>query len=278
MTVTMKKHVIILLALLGFGIASKAQMHFGNVVQKEAVAIGLKGGINLPRLLYFQNEPLSRLSQDWNITPMGGVFVEIPMGSSLIIAPEAVYVQRGTDISYEHFSGSKVHYTMKVSYADIRLPFEFRLPIKPFFQPYLTIGAEAGMRLFGQIHIDRTDPVVFDQTINVGDANMNLIHAGAFAGLGIRSKFPIGRYDLVLKLSVTYHQGLIDSYSKSEKIGSVPSLNVNAYQITGYRLPQGIEACLGMAIPLHSRGEDACATFAKDRHRRHSSRGHLFGY
>ena len=253
----MKKHVIILLALLGFGIASKAQMHFGNVVQKEAVAIGLKGGINLPRLLYFQNEPLSRLSQDWNITPMGGVFVEIPMGSSLIIAPEAVYVQRGTDISYEHFSGSKVHYTMKVSYADIRLPFEFRLPIKPFFQPYLTIGAEAGMRLFGQIHIDRTDPV---------------------AGLGIRSKFPIGRYDLVLKLSVTYHQGLIDSYSKSEKIGSVPSLNVNAYQITGYRLPQGIEACLGMAIPLHSRGEDACATFAKDRHRRHSSRGHLFGY
>ena len=274
----MKKHIIILLALLGFGITLQAQMHFDKVVQKEAVAIGLKGGINLPRILYFQNVPLSRLSQDWTITPMGGVFVEIPMGSSLIIAPEAVYVQRGTDINYEHFSGSKVHYTMNVSYADIRLPFEFRVPIKPFFQPYLTIGAEAGMRLFGQIHIDRTDPVVFDQTIDVGDANMNLIHAGAFAGLGIRSKFPIGRYDLVLKLSVTCHQGLLDSYSKSEKIGSVPSLNVNAYQITGYRLPQGIEACLGVAIPLHSRGEDACATFAKDRHSRHNSRGHLFGY
>jgi hypothetical protein len=274
----MKKHIIILLALLGFGITLQAQMHFDKVVQKEAVAIGLKGGINLPRILYFQNVPLSRLSQDWTITPMGGVFVEIPMGSSLIIAPEAVYVQRGTDINYEHFSGSKVHYTMNVSYADIRLPFEFRVPIKPFFQPYLTIGAEAGMRLFGQIHIDRTDPVVFDQTIDVGDANMNLIHVGAFAGLGIRSKFPIGRYDLVLKLSVTCHQGLLDSYSKSEKIGSVPSLNVNAYQITGYRLPQGIEACLGVAIPLHSRGEDACATFAKDRHSRHNSRGHLFGY
>ena len=274
----MKKHIIILLALLGFGITLQAQMHFDKVVQKEAVAIGLKGGINLPRILYFQNVPLSRLSQDWTITPMGGMFVEVPMGSSLIIAPEAVYVQRGTDINYEHFSGSKVHYTMNVSYADIRLPFEFHVPIKPFFQPYLTIGVEAGMRLFGQIHIDRTDPVVFDQTIDVGDANMNLIHAGAFAGLGIRSKFPIGRYDLVLKLSVTCHQGLLDSYSKSEKIGSVPSLNVNAYQITGYRLPQGIEACLGVAIPLHSRGEDACATFAKDRHSRHNSRGHLFGY
>ena len=114
----MKKHIIILLALLGFGVALQAQMHFGNVVQKEAVAIGLKGGINLPRMLYFQNEPLSRLSQDWTITPMGGLFVEIPMNSSLIIAPEAVYVQRGTDINYEHFSGSKVHYTMNVSYAD----------------------------------------------------------------------------------------------------------------------------------------------------------------
>ena len=274
----MKKHIIILLVLLGFGLASQGQMSSNNVQEKEAFAIGLKGGVNLPRMYYFQNEPLSQLPQAWTITPMGGLFVEIPVGSMLIIAPEAVYVQRGTDISYEHFSGSNVHYTMNISYADLRLPFEFRLPVTQYFQPYLTLGAEAGMRLFGQIHIDRTAPVELDQTIDVGDANMNLIHAGAFAGLGIRSKLPIGRHDLVLKLSVTAHQGLLDSYSKSEKEGSVPAVNVNAYQITGYRLPQGIEATLGVAIPLHSRGEDACATFAKDRYRRHGNRGHLFGY
>lgn len=274
----MKKHIIVLMVLLGFGLASQAQMRSNNMQGKEAVAIGLKGGVNLPRMYYFQNEPLSRLSQDWTFTPMGGLFVEIPAGDYLIIAPEADYVQRGTDISYEHISGTDVHYTMNVSYADVRLPFEFRLPVSSYFQPYLTLGAEAGMRIFGQIHIDRTAPVEMDQTIDVGDANMNLIHAGAFAGIGIRSKFPVGRYDLVVKLSVTCHQGLLDSYSKSEREGSVPALNVNAYQITGYRLPQGIEACLGVAIPLYSRGEDACATFAKDRYRRHGNRRHLFGY
>ena len=274
----MKKHIIILLILLGFGLTSQAQMRSNSIQEKDAIAIGIKGGVNLPRMYYFQNEWLNQLPQVWTFTPMGGLFVEIPVGSALIIAPEAVYVQRGTDMSYEHFSGTKVHYSMNVSYADLRLPFEFRWPVKPYFQPYLTLGAEAGMRLFGQIHIDRTSPVVLDETLDVGDANMNLIHAGAFAGLGVRSKFPIGRHDLVLKLSVTCHQGLLDSYSKSEKEGSVPAVNVNAYQITDYRLPQGIEACLGIAIPLHSRGEDACAAFSKDRYRRHSNRGRLFGF
>ena len=273
----MKKKYLILSVLIGFGLASQAQMHSNSMQQKDEVAIGLKGGVNLPKMYYFQNEPLSRLSQDWTFTPTGGLFVEIPVSNSLIVAPEIVYVQRGTDISYEHFSGTDVHYTMNVSYVDLRLPFEFRLPVKPYFQPYLSFGAEAGMRLFGQIHIDRTAPVQMDETIDVGDANMNLIHAGAFAGLGVRSKIPIGRHDLVLKLSVTAHQGLLDSYSKSEKEGSVPAVNVNAYQIKGYRLPQGIEACVGVAIPLYSRGEDACATFAKDRYRRHRG-GQLFGY
>ena len=273
----MKKHYLILLALLTLGLAAQAQKRTNNIQEKDGVSIGIKGGVNLPRMYYYQNEPLSRLSQDWVFTPMGGLFVEIPVGNSLIIAPEAVYVQRGTDISYEHFTGMDVHYAMNVSYADFRLPLEVRFPIKPYFQPYLTVGAEAGVRLFGQIHLDRTAPAEFDQTIDVGDANMNLIHAGAFGGVGIRSRFPMGGRGLVLKLGLTFHQGLLDSYSKSEQEGSVPAVNVNAYQITGYRLPQGIEACLGVAIPL-SKTDDACATFAKDRYRRHSNRGHLFGF
>ena len=270
----MKKLYLYLLVLLGMGLTAEAQT-FGQ--DKDYVAVGIKGGVNLPRMYYFQNEALTQLPQEWTLTPMGGLFVEVPVGNSLIIAPEAVYVQRGTDVSYEHISGSNVHYAMNVSYADVRLPFEFRWRISPYFQPYLSLGAEAGMRLFGQIHIDRTAPIAMDETIDVGDANMGLLHASAFGGVGIRSKFPIGRRDLVVKLSVTCHQGLLDTYSKSEQEGSVPAVNVNAYQITGYRLPQGIEACLGVALPLHSRDDDACATFARDRSRRHSG-GQMFGY
>ena len=274
----MKKLCFVIIFLLGLGFASEAQMRSNSTPEKEAVAIGLKGGLNLPRMLYFRNEPLGRLPQAWTFTPTGGLFVEIPVSNLLIIAPEAMYVQRGTDITYEHFSGTNVHYSMNVSYADVRLPFEFRWPVKPYFQPYLVAGAEGGMRLFGQIHIDRTAPIAMDQTIDVGDANMGLIHAGVLAGLGIRSRFDLGRMGMVVKLSATYHQGVLDTYSEKEKAGMVEAVNVNAYQVTGWRLPSGIEVCLGIAIPLESHSDDACASFSSDRRWFKHSKRTKYGY
>lgn len=274
----MKKCFLIIGLLLAVSAISMAQMSQYNQ-KKEPVSIGVKGGLNIPQMWYLGNEPLSRLEQKMNFTPTGGLFVEIPVGNSLIIAPEAMYVQRGTDIEYEHKpSGTNVHYTMNVSYADLRLPFEWCLPVKPYFQPYLVAGAEAGMRLFGQIHLQRTVHVEMDETIDVGNANMSLIHAGAFAGLGIRSRFDLGSLGMVVKLSASYHQGLLDSYSAMEKDGTAQSVNVNAYHITGYRLPRGIEATLGIAIPLEKRQEDACSTFSKDRRWFKHSKRSLYGY
>lgn len=263
--------------LIGFSMVSFGQMSNNKPVEKT-VSLGLKGGVNVPRMLYFQNEALSQLPQAFTITPTGGLFVDIPLGEAVVLAPEVMYVQRGTDMSYEHRSGAQVHYTMSASYVDLRLPLEFRWPVSNYFQPYLVIGAEGGVRLFGQIHMDRTDPIALDQTIDVGDANLALIHAGALAGLGVRSRVNIGASYILLKLSVTAHQGLLDSYAQGEKNGTTAPINVNAYQITGYRLPQGLEACLSIGIPLKASQDDACATFSKDRYRRHSNRGHLFGF
>ena len=273
----MKRIPLIILALIGFSMVSFGQMSSNKPVEKT-VSLGLKGGINMPRMLYFKNEALSQLPQAFTITPTGGLFVDIPLGEAVVLAPEVMYVQRGTDMSYEHRSGAQVHYTMSASYVDLRLPFEFRWPISNYFQPYLVVGAEGGMRLFGQIHMDRSEPIAMDETIDVGDANLALIHAGAMAGVGVRSRVNIGASYILLKLSVTAHQGLLDSYAQGEKDGTSAPLNVNAYQITGYRLPQGLEACLSIGIPLKARQDDACATFSKDRYRRHSNRGHLFGF
>lgn len=273
----MKRYLIIILLTVFVGGVSFAQSGNNPPVEKS-VSIGLKGGVNMPRMYYFNNTALQQLPQAYAFTPMGGLFVDIPMGNVLVLSPEVVYLQRGTDISYEHYSSAQVHYAMSVHYVDFRLPLEIRLPIKPYLQPFLSIGAEAGMRLGGQIHINRTAPIEFDQTIDVGDANMNLIHAGAFAGVGIRSRIGLGGRHILLKLNATVHQGLLDNYGAAEKEGSVPAVNVNAYQVTGWRLPQGLEVTLGVAIPLEKHLEDACATFAKDRYRRHGKRGHLFGY
>lgn len=271
----MKKIQIIIGLLLGISLISFGQN--GNGPDK-AVSLGLKGGVNLPRMLYYKNTALSKLPQAFPITPMGGLFVDVPLGEALVFAPEAVYVQRGTDMTYEHRTGAQVHYTMSASYADVRLPLELKWPISPYFQPFLVVGGEVGMRLFGQIHMDRTAPIELDATIDVGDSNLALIHAGALAGLGVRSKIHLGAQEVLLKLSVTAHQGLLDSYAPGEKDSSIAAENVNAYQITGYRLPQGLEACLSIGIPLKAREEDACATFSRDRRWFKHSRRTSFGF
>ena len=273
----MKKTQIIIAFLLGVSLVSFGQSSKDNGSDKT-ISLGLKGGVNMPRMLYFQNKSLSELAQAFTITPTGGLFVDIPLGEALVFAPEAVYVQRGTDMTYEHHSGATVHYSMAASYADVRLPFELKLPVSPYFQPFLVVGAEVGMRLFGQIHLDRTAPIDLDVTMDVGDANLALIHAGALAGLGVRSKINLGAQEILLKLSVTAHQGLLDSYAPGEKDGTVAAQNVNAYQIAGLRLPQGLEACLSIGIPLKAHEEDACATFSKDRRWFRHSRKTSFGF
>lgn len=254
-----------------------AQMELSRPTNRT-LALGLKGGVNMPRMLYFNNPALMQLPQSFVFTPTGGLFLDIPLNEALVFSPEVAYVQRGTDMNYVHQpSGAEVHYSIRTHNVDLRLPLELVWKVKPYFQPFVTVGAEVGMCLGGEIHLDRTDPIALDETLAVDSANMSMIHAGAFAGVGVRSNVSIGYQDLLLKLNVTFHQGLLDSYSAYEKDGTAEAVNVNAYHITGYRLPQGLEVSLGIAIPLKPRLKDACATFSNDRRRR-NNRGHLFGY
>ena len=273
----MKKYVLILNILLACCIGVFGQMTQSKPMDRT-LSLGIKGGVNMPRMLYFKNPALARLPQSFVFTPTGGLFLDIPIIESVYLSPEVVYVQRGTDMKYVHRSGANVHYLISTSYVDFRIPLEWTWDVTPYFQPFVTVGVGTGMCMFGKIQMDRTAPIAFNDTIAVDSANMALIHAGAYAGVGFRSKVNIGYQDVLLKFSVSFHQGFLDSYSPYEKNGIAQATNVNAYQVTGYRLPQGLEVTLGIAIPLKPRLKDACAAFSKDRYRRHSNRGHLFGY
>lgn len=291
----MKKLWLVLGFCFGFIGGVFAQMSFSRPFDKT-ISLGVKGGINTPRMLYFNNPSLMRLPQSFVFAPTGGVFMDVPLTSAIAFAPEVVYVKRGIDTKYIHYpTGAMVHYSISTNYVDLRLPLELTWQVKPWFQPYVVVGVEAGMCLSGEIHLDRhknqsplfdidtsryhySQHILLDNTIPVDSANMFLIHAGAVAGAGIRSKVSIGYQTILLKLNVSFHQGFVDTYSSYEKSGESQSLNVNAYQIKGGRLPQGMEITLGVAIPLKPWLKDACATFANDRYYRRSNRGRLFGY
>ena len=260
----MKKLLLFLGLLMGINGSVFAQMSSSQPFDKT-ISFGLKGGINMPRMWYFNNAAMSQLPQNDTLTLMGGLFLDIPLNETMSFVPEVVYVQRGTDMRYVHRTGAQVHYKISVAYVDLRLPVEFYWPIKPYFQPYLVAGAEVGSRLFGVIQMDRTAPIAMNSTLFADSSNMFLIHAGAFAGAGVRSKLDLGAIEVLLKLSASFHQGFVDSYSPYEKNGTAQAQNVNAYQITGWRLPQGLEVTLGVAIPLKPRLKDACASFSNDR-------------
>lgn len=280
----MKRIWIVFLVLAVIPVETLAQMNRNSQKQFENqwISVGVKGGVGVSRMLYWHNDALARLPQDTILSPVFGLFADIPLSSLLSVAPEVMYVKQGVGMSYQHYTGAHVDYTMSLKNIDLRVPIELRWPIVPWFQPYLTVGAEGGICLGDSIRMVRTAPsayggIALNTTIAVGKANMSLFHAGAFVGVGIRSKVEVGRRDVLLKLAASYHQGLTDTYSAMEKQGSSTAVNVNAYQITGSRLPQGLELTLGIGLSLKAHDKDACATFAYDRNRRRGH-GHLFGF
>ena len=273
----MKKLLLFIGLLMGLNDGVFAQMSSSQPFDKT-ISLGLKGGINMPRMWYFNNAAMSQLPQKDTLTLMGGVFLDIPLNETMSFVPEVVYVRRGTDMRYEHRTGAQVHYNISVAYVDLRLPVEFYWPIKPYFQPYLVAGAEVGSRLFGKIHMVRTAPIAMNSTLPADNSNMFLIHVGAFAGAGVRSWINLGAMEVMLKLNASFHQGFVDSYSPYEKNGMAQAQNVNAYQISGMRWPQGLEVTLGVAIPLKPILKDACASFSNDRRWfKHSTKSN-YGY
>ena len=243
----------------------------------ESVAIGIKGGLALPGMSY-SDKYLSKLAQDAFFAPVGGIFVSVPLGDIVSIVPEVMWVNRGVKMQYPHFSGATVHYSIASQYVDLRVPLWARLKIAEGFQPYILAGIETGYLLGGQIHIDRSDPMTLDETIDIGKANMAPLHAGAFAGLGIRSDIDFGSLTLSIRLEVSYHQGFVDSYSEMEHAETAMPININAYNISGKRMPKGLELCLGIGLPLKfDNSDDACSTFT-DKYRPKRRKGVAYGF
>ena len=255
------KKILFILCLLAISICAVGQHRSSN-----QISLGLKGGVNFAGMAY-TDWHLSGLPQQMPLRAVGGVFVDIPLSEYFGLAPEILYVERGMKTTYFHYSNSEVQYEIHSRYVDLRIPFLAGINITSWMQPYLVAGVDAGWLLGGKIHLHQPGLPCPDATILIGKANMRNLYAGAFGGIGIRFFQDINGQKAQLKIDATYNFDFIDTFTDMEHSDEAQSINVNAYNITGKRFPEGIEITLGITIPLRSGKKDACYSFSKNKWR-----------
>ena len=244
-------------ALMILGLLAISLCGFSQKNKTDGITIGIKGGVNLAGMLYTDSH-LSALPQETDIKSIGGVFVDIPLTSTLGFVPELLYVERGMKTTYTHYSGNEVHYELSSRYVDVRLPFLFGLNVTQGFQPYLIAGADVGYLLGGKIHLHQSGLPCPDTTVMMGKANMSPFYMGAFAGVGMRFFRVMNGRRAQLRIEAVYNMDFVDSFSAMEHADASHSVNVNAYNTTGKRFPRGIEVTMGLVVPLRPDKNDAC--------------------
>lgn len=251
--------ILVLLLLAQWGFAQRL-----NPADSDRITLGFRAGVNLPGMVY-TDKHLSVLPQQTVFRPVGGIFLDIPLIRRLSIAPEVMYVERGMKTNYIHSSGYSVSYSIHSRYVDLRVPLNYYFLVTPKFQSYLTAGVDAGYLLGGSIQLQQPGLPCPEATIMIGKANMRPLYIGAFGGLGMCFRFFINERIAHLIINATYNFDFVDSFTEMEHSDAAQPVNVNAYNITGKRFPQGFEITVGMAFPIGPDKDDACYSFSRNK-------------
>lgn len=269
----MSKRIVIAVILLlwAFNLPAQLQKFYPSLSRDEAritdgVMVGLKGGINIPRL-YYTNENLRDLPHDLMITPSAGAFIEIPLIKSLAIAPELNYQQRGGATSYVYEKNYKVSYKFEAEYASVRIPIICYIPVSNIVRPYLFVAPDAGYVIGGKISLNQPGLDIESSDIGLNSANINRLYYGLLGGAGIRMNLPFPHLTLVVKADAAVNFGLSDTFSESEHDETASPTNVYAYNHHGKRNSRGLEisVCLGF---IRNKGDDVCDHFNSYKTRR----------
>ena len=263
----MKKLFLILLA---FALASPVMAQKNRPDKNnraEAVAIGIKVGGNLaqyqyyPDLYEFNTQPFGNLMSRLN--PMFGLNVEIPVLRGVIyVNPEVLFDVRGDSRLYDN---DTKQFQVKVNYLEARVPVAVAVPISEGFKPYVFVAPSFSWALptIGPFESDTS--------------NMAHIDYGLILGAGLRFKFNLPGFSMLLKLEGGYYSGLYDTFKGIDHSEQVPSLDPKAFNIDYSRQNRGFEAALTIAIPLDFHSPDDCFYWAEVEKQKNKKRG-MFGF
>ena len=265
--------------MLSLAAVATAQPQTNSKNRGEAVAIGIRGGATLPWYAYPGNSELDGLGFDATtsrIRHVAGVNVEFPLLNGLLyVAPEIDLAGRGDSrVFHSDLWDTDVRYRVQVNYLEARLPVSVAIPVNSWLKPYVFAAPSFGLALpaimeqgpyaSGISQTSLANPPVFADTVAIDSSNMAPYDFGVMAGAGLRFTFTFSRFSLVVKMEAGYHLGFKDTYSEAEKNDQAPAVNVNAYNIKGSRLNQGLEAAVTIALPLKFAPGDACSRWSSD--------------
>lgn len=204
----------------------------------ECVSIGGRGGVGFNTMRY-SNVSLQKYDPSIFALENYGVFLEFRLSNHFFLRPEFIWMKRGQKID-----DRGVHYKLESKYYDVRLPLLFRFGNDNWkVQPYVMAAPVMGIANGGSIHLN-------DRLLRITGANLKEWNFGAQLGAGMKVPFRFGNFAMEFGLEASYHLGLSDTYSDSEKNGTAIALNQPDYQIDGTRMNRGIETSASLAIPL----------------------------
>ncbi|MCQ2307395.1 MAG: PorT family protein [Bacteroidales bacterium] len=248
---------------------------FGNrkgVDKSSAVIVGLKGGVSSANM-HYSNSELNSLTKNVLLRPDYGLFVEMPMKNDFAVGVDLLVAGKGVDVSYNSHGDSDypVKYTVKSTYLDLRVPVSYKFAVTYSFMPFVYVAPYLSYRMGGTISLEQKSFYEYDddinQSIDIGDANMQMFDFGAVVGGGLRYDFNFPSFSIVTKLEVGYNFGMLNTFSKKEQedgFGTAPVnngiVNVNAYNTQGKRFNRGVEAMITIGLPLKFRERD-CSNF-----------------
>ena len=262
--VTMNKKILLVLSMLHLFLTLSAQkVQLPSFALKanynERMFVGLKCGINIPRL-YYTNEHLQDLPHNFIISPSVGAFIEVPFSTVLSVAPELNYQQRGGATSYLYEQYYHVSYQLNAHYISVRFPLNCYAPIHPSFRPYLFMGPDMGYVIAGRISLSQPGLEIPGSEVVINNSNVNRVYIGALCGAGLRFNVELPQITLVIKTDAALNWGLIDTFSKADHDDTATPTNINAYYIHDKRLSRGLEIHLSVGY-VPNKKDDICDHF-----------------
>ncbi len=253
--------------------------------------IGVKGGI------LFNDQIWSNLhvpSHKFHMGPIGGLVVEYcpnfhdyPLGGHFTVGLEALFAVRGTNMTYDHefltsytqIGVSKNEYHSTLNCLEGRIPFTFYFPTQENLKPYVVLAPTFTYVMGGNINWMKsytTWPVgnedlaetknVYQESCDVGEANMRRIDVGIQAGAGIWWRYLTRHYYFIFKLEAAYNYGFMDSFSPQEKLQDDGTVEVQqqlglgdlTYEPVGTRHNQSFEVTASVLFPIKKALKGAC--------------------